>query len=67
MRQPLRSVHLYFLWLLTDTNIEVAYAFNYAKATAFAVNKDLTLLANFEKMFPFIFIFEVYAYLRLVL
>jgi len=37
------------------THINVANALDYAKATAFAVNKDLTLLAILEKMFPFIF------------
>lgn len=40
---------------LPDTYIHVANALDYAKATAFAVNKDLTLLAIFDKMFPFIY------------
>ena len=46
--------------------MKVAYALDYAKATAFAVKTDFTLLAIFEKMFPFNFKFGFNAYLRLV-
>ena len=36
--------------------MKVAYALDYAKATALAVKTDFTLLAILEKMFPFIFL-----------
>jgi len=48
-------VLLYFGLPAPATDIKVAFALNYAKAATFVANKDLTLLANFEKMFPFIF------------
>jgi len=48
-------VLLYFGLPAPATDIKVAFALNYAKAATFVANKDLTLLAIFEKMFPFIF------------
>jgi len=38
------------------TYIKVANALDYAKAATLVANKDLTLLANFVKMFPFNFL-----------
>ena len=42
------------------THMKVAYALDYAKAATVEVaNKDLTLLAIFVKMFPFIFYLDL--------